>query len=255
MTHLVFQGTRVLIRIRGGLYLTRERPESARDPHGGPLSLDPAAGTPLVLEWPEDVPPPGETAFQALRPTLGVLSPREAHWAGRGRQLLEWRRHHRFCGRCGAETVLADRGTALGCPECGLAQFPRVAPAVIVLVHDGERALLGRGPQLPGRMYSTLAGFVEAGESVEETVHREIMEEAGVRVGDLRYFGSQPWPFPHSLMLGFHARYVGGVPTMEEEELEDLRWFHRDRLPEIPPPETIARQLIDQWRAGLDAES
>ena len=121
---------------------------------------------------------------------------------------------------------------------------------MIVLVHDGDRALLGRHPGLPEGMYSTLAGFVEPGESAEDTVHREIHEESGVTVEDLRYQGSQSWPFPHSLMLGYLARYRGGELVREEEELEDLAWFRRDALPRIPPPVTIARTLIDAWLEG-----
>ena len=248
--HLVFQRTRVLLLESGHLYLPERPPPGAVEPHGGTLLLE-LGGTPLrVVALPDDLPPPPGTVFHGLRTALGILGPEEARWAGRGRQLLEWRQDHRFCGRCGGVTELSRGEAALRCPRCGLAQFPRVAPAVIVLVHDGERLLLGRGRHLPEGMYSTLAGFVEPGESAEETVHREILEEAGVTVETPRYFGSQSWPFPHSLMLGFHARFRSGEIRRDEDELEDVRWFARDELPLLPPHISIARQLIDDFLLG-----
>ena len=239
---------RVLVDESGRLVRLDEAPAGARSPHGGPLVLgtaDPVG----VLEWPDADAPPVAGVFMGLRASLGALSLEESRIAGRARQLLEWRQHHRFCGRCGTETRL-ETSSALRCPSCALDHFPRVAPAVIVLVHDGDRALLGRHRGLPPGMYSTLAGFVEPGESAEDTVHREIREESGVAVDDLRYLGSQSWPFPHSLMLGYLARYRGGELVREEEELEDLGWFPRDGLPTIPPPVTIARTLIDAWLEG-----
>lgn len=251
--HLVLQRSRVLLLESGGLYLPKRVPAGAREPHGGPLTLGDGPTTLSVVSYPDDLPPPPGTAFHGLRTALGILGPREARWAGRARQVLDWRQDHRHCGRCGGVTELSDRGAALRCPACGLAQFPRVAPAVIVLVHDGERLLLGRGRHLPQGMYSTLAGFVEPGESAEETVHREIMEEAGVEVEEPRYFGSQSWPFPHSLMLGFHARYRSGGIRPDEDELEDVRWFTPDDLPVLPPDISIARQLIDAYLQGTAA--
>jgi NAD+ diphosphatase len=248
VSFLILSSGKVLVRDDGRLFRCREVPEGAAHPHGGPLALDPVRGGPGVLQWDARVSPPPGTRLLPLRAGLGLLPPEEARLAGRARQLLEWRQHHRFCGRCGAATVL-HAGPALRCPDCGLSHFPRVAPAVIVLVHDGDRALLGRPAHLPNGMYSTLAGFVEPGESAEDTVHREILEESGVLVEDLRYHGSQSWPFPHSLMLGYLARYRDGELRRQEEELEDLAWFHRDALPRIPPPVTIARTLIDAWLA------
>lgn len=247
MTFVFVSAGQVLVKDDGRLLRASGALEGGRHPHGGPLHLDEPDRGVGVLEWDGQMPPPPGSRLLGLRPGLGVLEPDEARLAGRARQLLEWRQTHRFCGRCGTPTELGPRGSSLRCPSCGLDHFPRVAPAVIVLVHDGDRALLGRHPRLPDGMYSTLAGFVEPGESAEETVHREIMEEAGVRVTDLRYRTSQPWPFPHSLMIGYLARYAGGELRMEEEELEDLAWFHRDDLPRIPPPVTIARRLIDAW--------
>lgn len=245
--HLVFQRSRILLSESGRLHLPGEIPHGARDPHGGILELR-RNGTPVrIMAWPEEADPPAGTAFHGLRGALGILAGEEVGLAGHARQLLDWREHHRFCGRCGRETELGPTENVLVCPGCGLPHFPRVSPAVIVLVHDGERILLGRHGGLPGRMYSTLAGFVEPGESAEETVHREILEESGVSVTDLRYFGSQSWPFPHSLMLGFFARHAGGEPRCLDDELDDVRWFTRDHLPELPPSISIARRLIDAY--------
>src|SRR5581483_1123158 len=133
------------------------------------------------------------------------------------------------------------------CPRCGLTTFPRISPAVIVLVRRGERVLLGRGSHLPPGLFSTLAGFVEPGETLEEAVRREIREEAGIEVDDVRYFGSQPWPFPDSLMIGFFAEHAGGEIVVDSNELAEARWFALDELPPVPPPFSIARALVDAW--------
>lgn len=193
--------------------------------------------------------PPAGYDWIDLRTVASVMSPAFFRRAGRAWQLLEWRRTHRHCGVCGTPTRPGPYD-ALVCPACDHLSFPRLSPAVIVLVHDGDRALLGRGSHLPDGMFSTLAGFVEPGESLEETVHREILEEADVEVDDLVYFGSQPWPFPHSLMVGFFARYVAGTPRPADGELEEVGWFHRAELPRIPGRASIARSLIDAWSSG-----
>lgn len=250
MIHIVFQASRILVTEQGGLYLPSEVPPGARDPHGGQLHLGAGADGIRVTLLAEDAPPPAGTVPQGLRSALPLLDD-EALWkAGRARQLLEWRENHRHCGRCGAVTELGDRGASLTCPRCGLSAFPRVSPAVIVLVHDEDRILLGRAHRFPPGMYSTLAGFVEPGESAEDALRREVREESGVEVEDLRYFGSQPWPFPHSLMLGFHARYAGGGIRTDETEMEDVRWFTAADLPELPTPVSIARRLIDAYLSG-----
>jgi NAD+ diphosphatase len=174
----------------------------------------------------------------------------EGTWlaAGRAVQLVEWDRNHRFCGRCATPTEASPKERARRCPACGLAAFPRLAPAIITLVQrDDGRALLAAG--WPVEMFSCLAGFVEPGESVEAAVRREVKEEVGLEVGELRYFGSQPWPFPHSLMLGFHARYAAGEIEVDGEEISDARWFGPDDLPQIPGRISIARRLIDDWLA------
>jgi NAD+ diphosphatase len=173
--------------------------------------------------------------------------------------LLNWHRTHRFCANCGAPTEAAEAGHVRACGRCGALHHPRTDPVVIMLVTDGDRALLGRQARWPAGRYSTLAGFVEPGESVEEAVAREVAEEAGVEVADVRYRSTQPWPFPSSLMIGFHARWVAGEPRVGDDELEDVRWFTRDELRAVargeselhlPPPLAIARQLIDEWLEG-----
>ena len=180
----------------------------------------------------------------------------EATWAvaGRAVQLVEWSRTHRVCGRCGVATEDAPGERARRCPDCGLLAFPRLAPAVIVLVQrDDGRALLARNARFPSTMYSCLAGFVEPGETLEQTVTREIREEVGIEVTDVRYFASQPWPFPHSLMIGFTVSWASGEVTVDGTEIVDARWFSSDDLPDIPPSMSIARRLIDSWLSAAGA--
>ena len=168
--------------------------------------------------------------------------------AGRAVQLVEWERTHRFCGRCGSTTEAALGERARRCPDCGLLAFPRLAPAIITLVErDDGHALLARGRTFPIPMYSCIAGFVEPGETLEEAVHREVREEVGVRITNVRYWASQPWPFPHSLMLGFNAEWESGDIVIDETEIIDAQWFSHDELPAIPPGISIARRLIDDW--------
>jgi len=173
----------------------------------------------------------------------------EAEWmvAGRAVQLVDWARTHRFCGRCGTPTQQQVGERAMKCPACGLAAFPRLAPAMITLVTRDDRALLAHGVGFRSETYSCLAGFVEPGESLEGAVVREVREEVGIEVGDVRYWGSQPWPFPHSLMVGFTATWKSGEIDIDPAEIVDARWFRRDEIPAIPPPISIARKLIDAW--------
>ena len=188
---------------------------------------------------------PEGMAFHGLRRLWGQLDEDVWKTAGRAVQIVEWDRNHRFCGRCGAETARQTAELARTCPRCGLQQFPRISPAVIVRVERGDRILLARSPHFAPGVYSTLAGFVEPGESLEETVVREVREEVGVTVTDLRYFGSQPWPFPHSLMLGFLSDWESGDIVCDESEIAEAEWFKRDALPNVPPRMSIARRLID----------
>jgi NAD+ diphosphatase len=205
--------------------------------------------------WGIDVPAgedPADGAAIDLRSFYGRAG--EVEWlvAGRAVQLVEWARTHRFCGRCGTPTTQQDGERAMRCPACNLLAFPRIAPAMITLVtrNDGEEALLARGVQFQSPMYSCLAGFVEPGESLEGAVIREVREEVGVEVGDVRYWGSQPWPFPHSLMVGFTATWKSGEIDIDPSEIVDAKWFRREDMPSIPPSISIARKLIDHWLNG-----
>jgi NAD+ diphosphatase len=188
--------------------------------------------------------------FRDLRMLWGALD--EVTWtvAGRAAQLVDWQRTHRFCGQCATPTEPAAKERARRCPSCGLLAFPRLAPAVITLVEDDAgRILLGRNPNFGVPMFSLLAGFVEPGETLEQAVVRETLEEVGVLVGDLRYWGSQPWPFPHSLMIGFRARYLSGELVLQEDEIAEAGWFTADDLPMVPPSMSIAGRMIEQWAA------
>jgi NAD+ diphosphatase len=198
-----------------------------------------------TVEVAEGIIPPEGTAFEGLRQVYDRLD-EDLFWiAGRAIQIIDWDRTHQFCGRCGIRTKLHPTERARECPQCGLLHFPRLAPAIIVLVERGHEMLLARARRFPTVMYSTLAGFVEPGEALEEAVVREVKEETGITVKDIRYFGSQPWPFPHSLMIGFTATYESGEITLEDEENIDARWFSTDNLPLLPGKISIARKLID----------
>jgi NAD+ diphosphatase len=193
---------------------------------------------------------PDIDGFVPLMGLYGRVDDTRWTMAGRAVQLVEWHRTHRFCGRCGTATEEAPGERARRCPACGLLAFPRLAPAVITLVErDDGAALLARGKLFPVPMYSCLAGFVEAGETMEQAVHREVREEVGVTLSDVRYVQSQPWPFPHSLMIGFEATWAGGDIEIDEREIVDAQWYRADDLPMIPPGMSIARALIDRWIA------
>jgi NAD+ diphosphatase len=173
--------------------------------------------------------------------------------AGRGVQIAAFALTHRHCGRCGRPTRPVPGEHSRRCDNDNLSFYPRIAPAIIVLVRRGEQALLARSARFTAGIYSTLAGFVEAGESLEQTLAREVREEVGVEVDNVRYFGSQPWPFPHSLMVGFTADYAGGELRVDGEEIVDARWFSPHDLPGLPPRPSIARRLIDEtWLQHLE---
>lgn len=192
---------------------------------------------------------PDTAQWLSLRRLYGSIP--EADWglAGRAAQILAWDRDHRFCGRCGRPTRRHDRDRARECEPCRLLAYPRLTPAVIMLVErDDGKALLAWGRQFPGRFFSALAGFVEPGESLEDAVAREVEEEVGVTIGDIRYFGSQPWPFPHSMMIGFNARYEGGDLRYQEEEIVEAGWYDHEDLPPVSRGGmSIAGWLIEDW--------
>ena len=171
--------------------------------------------------------------------------------AGRAYQVTEWDRSHRFCGRCGTEMRDKPDERAKQCPACGHVVYPRVSPAMMVLVTRGRELLLARANRFPNAMYSALAGFVEPGESIEDCVHREVREEVGIEVKNLKYFASQSWPFPHSLMIAFTAEYASGEARPCDAEIADVKWFPIDALPQLPGPVSISRKLIDATVARL----
>ena len=212
----------------------------------------------VLVEWrePDRVPElPTGTELKELRPLAPLLPADSASLLAYARALGLWKSRHRFCGSCGAPNLPARAGHVMRCsrPGCGNETFPRLDPAIIVLVTDpgGERALLGRQASWPAGRYSTIAGFVEPGESLEDAVVREVAEETGVQVAQVAYDSSQPWPFPSSLMLGFHAVASTEAITLRDGELEDARWFTRADLaaghPALPPPGAISARLIDAW--------
>jgi NAD+ diphosphatase len=226
-------------------------------PDDGAVFLGLAAGVPVFATHLGDK-NPARGAPAGLREAATELPADEAALAAYAASLLGWHRRHRFCANCGQPTEPLDAGHERHCPACGTHHFPRTDPVVIVRVTDGTRLLLGRKADWPERRYSVLAGYVEPGEALEDTVRREIHEEAGVEVLSTSYLASQPWPFPSSLMVGFHAHAAGAEPRPNDVELADVRWFELAEVEAaaaglgevfLPPPFTIARRLIDGWLA------
>jgi NAD+ diphosphatase len=264
----VFSGDKLLVEIGppdprpGDDPRVRERPSWARVPllkNNNPLWSDPVrtlylgglAGTDC---WAAEVTaaqaPPGH-GWVGLRALFSVLEDAHFALAGRAIQLLDWDRCHQYCGRCGTPTQPRSEERVRVCPACRLSAYPRVAPAVMALVTRGRELLLGRSPHFPQGMYSALAGFVEPGETLEQCAAREVAEEVGVTVTNLSYFASQPWPFPHSLMLAFVCDWAGGEIRAQEGEIETADWFDVLQLPKLPSKISIARRLIDAVASDL----
>lgn len=201
----------------------------------------------------------GDWGFRELRGVMAALTPREAELAATARAVLGWHGSHGFCAACGAASQVVQAGWQRACPSCGAQHFPRTDPVVIMLITQGNSVLMGRSPGWPEGMYSLLAGFVEPGETVEAAVRREVAEEAGVRVGAVRYLASQPWPFPASLMLGCAGVAESSAITLDPAELEDALWITREEMvgvlagthPRLKPPRrgAIAQFLIANWLA------
>jgi NAD+ diphosphatase len=193
-------------------------------------------------------PPPGWT-FENLRSLWTRLDESLLGIAGHGLQLIEWDRSHQFCGHCGMPTERRAGERARYCPACQWAAYPRLSPVVMVRVVQNQRILLARAPRFAPGVYSVLAGFVEAGETLEQTIHREVAEEVGVQVSNLRYFASQSWPFPHSLMIAFTADYAGGELQVDGREILEAHWFAPDEMPDLPSPMSMAWRLIQDYLA------
>jgi NAD+ diphosphatase len=190
---------------------------------------------------------PAGWQFHGLRSIYGRLPETLFKMAMLAVHVLEWDRTSLFCGRCGAPLTMRGDVRAKECAACNALVFPRISPAVIVAIERGDRLLLARASRFAEEIYSVLAGFVEPGETLEETVYREVKEEVGITVKNIRYFGSQPWPFPDSLMVGFTAEYDAGEIAIDGEEIVAAQWFTVDQLPSIPGRISIARRLIDAF--------
>ncbi len=256
----LFRRGKTLIAADGG-----GLPQARLLPHAGAAGLD--AATPWVfIGLAEDVPifaadvsaTAAEDGFVEMRGLASALPATDAAILATARGMLHWRAQNLFCGVCGAPNQPVRGGYVLRCERCGTQHFPRSDPAVIMLVTRGERLLLGQSQKFPveRNLYSTLAGFVEPGENLEDAVRREVMEEVGVRVGAVAYHSSQPWPFPSSLMLGFYAEALSEAIVLQEDEMRDARWLSRDEIRNrdtlgfnLPGPDSIARQLIEDWLA------
>jgi len=193
----------------------------------------------------EAQPLPEGWAALGLRDLFGLVETTLAALSGRAYQILEWDRNHQYCSRCGTPTELRTDERSRTCPACRYTTYPPVTPAIMILITHGRKLLLARKAAFPQGRYSALAGFVEPGEMLEDTVVRETREEVGVEIRNIRYFGSQPWPFPHSLMIAFTAEYAGGEITPDGVEIEEAHWFAADKLPHLPPSISISRRLID----------
>ncbi len=264
----VFRGDRLLVEVGppdprpGDDPRVRERPSWARLPlqknnkplWSAPLRTLYLGGLQGLDCWAAEVgeasAPPGHD-WIGLRALFSVLEDAHFALAGRALQLLDWDRCHQYCGRCGTPTAPRAEERVRVCPACKLTAYPRVAPAVMALIKRGRELLLARSPHFPSGMYSALAGFVEPGETLEQCLAREVAEEVGVTVANLSYFASQPWPFPHSLMIAFVCDWAGGEIRTEDPEIEAANWFDVLQLPKIPSKISIARRLIDAVSAEI----
>jgi len=232
--------------VRRSIYLGEldGRPCYAIEVDGGPADSAASSGTAAGE---------GQLALLGIRSLMGEVDDETFRAAGIASQILDWDRDHAYCGRCGTPTVAGTSDRSRACPNCGLSAYPRISPAIIVAVVRDDRILLARNKRhRASGVFSVIAGFVEPGESLEQCVHREIREEVDIEVRSLRYFASQPWPFPNSLMVAFVAEYAGGVVRPDGVEIIEADWFGRTNLPKVPPHGTVARTLIDWYLEGSD---
>jgi NAD+ diphosphatase len=252
----IFHGSKLLLRgVEPGT-----APELALPSDPAVLALPPERLHPVGLwqgrycqaAWVDDEALPDDAhAWHNLRTLFGVADDGFLGLAGRASQIAEWARTHRYCGVCAAPMGRAGGERAYRCPDCGYTAYPQICPAMMVLIRKGDQVLLALHTNSPVRRYTALAGFVEAGESVEEAVHREVYEEVGLRVHNLQYFSSQSWPFPNSLMIAFAADYLDGEIRTDPAEIAEARWFGPDdEFPDIPPAVSIAHALISANRPG-----
>ena len=244
----VFRGSRLLVKLEeqeAMLPLTADLAELSLTPVRQQY-LGQLDGTDCYsVEVSNEADPPQGWCFQGLR-RMFTLLPDNLFWtAGRAVQIMAWDRDHQFCGRCASPTETMSAERAKLCPNCRLQTYPRLSPAIIVAIEKEDKILLARSHRHPPDRFSVLAGFVEPGETLEEATAREIFEEVGIQVKNIRYFGSQPWPFPNSLMIAFTCEYAGGQIVLEEAEMAEAAWFSVEELPKIPSSVSISRELID----------
>ncbi|MGC2164977.1 MAG: NAD(+) diphosphatase [Gallionella sp.] len=242
-----------VLRYENKLLVTTNRPDTTCFPHvrqstleicGNALLVGSRHDSPCYAADLDKFPESLQLELIPLRSLLGVAGPEDGYLAGRAVQLLDWQKNHKFCGTCGALTDNKGGQFAKVCQVCGLVSYPRISPAVMVLIRRDDEVLLARGHRYRPGIYSALAGFVEAGETLLQCAIREVHEEVGMEIANLRYFGSQSWPFPDSLMVAFFADYVGGELNPDPVEIQDAKWFPCDALPPLPEPVSIAFRLI-----------
>lgn len=205
-----------------------------------------------AMEVAADTVVPGSVFYPDIRGLYGILPDNELAIAALAVRIIAFDRTTRFCGLCGSETRQSTLERAKVCDGCGQAIYPRLSPAIIVLIRKDDTILLARSPRFPPGFHSVIAGFVAPGETLEEAVEREVREEVGIEIANIRYLGSEPWPFPDSLMIGFVADYAGGEIVIDNNEIVSAGWFDRASLPELPRKMSIARALIDWWLAEDD---
>jgi NAD+ diphosphatase len=250
LRRFVFRGSDVLVGETGAL-----PDETVIGTYGASLSEPEDVGALgdvgyVVHFVPSTAEPPRGYRFQGIRSLWSLWDEPQVAVAVRAFQLQNWARTHRFCGACGAATERIPNERGIKCPACGFCAYPRISPAMMVLITRGDAMLLASNVNFPPNRYSALAGFLEIGENIEDAVHREVMEEVGLRVKNLRYFASQSWPFPHSLMIAFNAEYESGDIRVDPNEIRHAQWFGpNDPLPDLPPHLSIARALVDSHLA------
>jgi NAD+ diphosphatase len=248
----IYQNQNLIVKVSGDAYsiprawdLRQVQLTPIREQYLGVLDDRPC----YAAELPSDVPVPDGWSAKGLRELFGLLKDEFIWVAGRANQLVDWNQSHQFCGKCGNPTADKNDERAKICHQCGLINYPRLSPAIIVAVRKGNQLLLAHNKRFRTGYYSVLAGFVEPGETLEDCVKREVFEEVNIKVKNIRYFGSQPWPFPNSLMVAFTAEYDGGQIKVNKDEIVNAGWFSADNLPPIPPRITIARWLIDWFKS------